>query len=199
MLSRLNDIIHDLDSEYKMHAFKTRIGRFYHFRFIKGDMHLGDNLNPKFEPFWAKCHMSLFVITWNIYKIPSSLTKLASKQEAPKVPNLLITYIVCEPLNLLWSNFLIGHPLDTYLWIINDKAQKGHQKHIFLDEMGCMFNNIDTNLSSIANWNGRTYVFTSRERESLLASESSPTPKLDKTIYIIRNCWLNENLIPGPI
>lgn len=151
------------------------------------------------NPFWAKCHMSLFVITWNIYKIPSSLTKLASKQEAPKVPNLLITYIVCEPLNLLWSNFLIGHPLDTYLWIINDKAQKGHQKHIFLDEMGCMFNNIDTNLSSIANWNGRTYVFTSRERECLLASESSPTPKLDKTIYIICNCWLNENLIPGPI
>lgn len=118
------------------------------------------------SPFWAKCHMSLLVISWNIYKTPSPLTKLASKHQKCWTCLSLTLYV-----RLMWSNFWIGHPLDTYVWIINDKTQKGHQNHIFLNENGLCAQNLDTNLSSIANVNGRTYVITSRKKESLLASQ----------------------------
>jgi hypothetical protein len=69
------------------------------------------------------------------------------------VLNLLITYIVCEPYVV---KFLDWTPVRHLC--LNNKWQgsKGHQKHIFLDESDLCVQNIDTNLSSIANGNGKT-------------------------------------------
>lgn len=46
---------------------------------------------------------------------------------------------------------------------------------------------------------GKLYVTTSREKKEIFTCISTLIPKLDMTIYVIRNCSLNENLIPNLI
>jgi hypothetical protein len=72
-------------------------------------------------------------------------------------------------------------------------VKNGHKKDTCFDEVGLCAQNIDTILDSIVNTIGRVYVINwKRERNFNFTSYdyciSTPTPKVEMTIFEIHNC-----------